>query len=528
MPFDRFTVEQLAGDLLPDADAATRRSPPASTAARTINVEAGIDPEEIRVNQVVDRVNTTGTVWLGTDARLRPVPRPQVRPDHPEGLLPVSSPSSTTPRSRPTAPTPRCPARSDSSARRLTLPRPGHAAERRSCRPSWPRSDRRNSTPRAQRAAASATRTGRATSWPNGGKAASVARPGRGRFRFAGRRLAQGAGRQSVLLGGEPPDKDTYTVTVKTELTGITGFKLEALTDPSLPGKGPGRGDAKRPNFVLNTLPSTAAPTARARPKPVKLRSGPGADFSQENFDVAGAIDDDPKTAWAHRPAVPQAALGHLRDDRARRVRRRHDADVHAGAEFRRRPHHRPAAASAITGDPQAGAAVAGRGRRDPAAKRRTEQAPTRSEPTAERHSTGLAKQLDDELRKTPRPTRRPCKPVTTLVMQELPTAAARRTSSSAATTATPGEAGLAGHARGAARRCRRRAAPTGSTLARWLVEPDNPLIGPRDGQPLVGRVLRPGAGQHAGGLRHQGRAADAPGAARLAGGRVHGTAAGR
>ncbi|WP_166824672.1 PSD1 and planctomycete cytochrome C domain-containing protein [Thalassoroseus pseudoceratinae] len=65
MPFDRFVVEQLAGDLLPDATLDQKiatgfhRTP-------TCNVEAGVDPEGNRVNQVLDRVNTTGTVFLGT------------------------------------------------------------------------------------------------------------------------------------------------------------------------------------------------------------------------------------------------------------------------------------------------------------------------------------------------------------------------------------------------------------------------------------------------------------------------------
>ena len=111
----------------------------------------------------------------------------------------------------------------------------------------------------------------------------------------------------SVLLVDDPPEKDTYTVTVETKLTGIRGFKLETLTDPSLPGNGPGRGDAQRPNFVLNTFAVRAAPTGEhGAAKAVKLTNA-RADFSQERYDVAGAIDDDPRTAWAiypqfHRP----------------------------------------------------------------------------------------------------------------------------------------------------------------------------------------------------------------------------------
>ena len=64
LPFDRFTVEQLAGDLLPDAGEAQRiatgfhRNTP-------INQEGGIDVEQFRIDSVFDRVGTTGTVWLG-------------------------------------------------------------------------------------------------------------------------------------------------------------------------------------------------------------------------------------------------------------------------------------------------------------------------------------------------------------------------------------------------------------------------------------------------------------------------------
>ena len=64
MPFDRFTVTQIAGDLLPEANEATRIATGFHRCAPT-NVEAGTDPEESRINQVFDRVNTTGAVWLG-------------------------------------------------------------------------------------------------------------------------------------------------------------------------------------------------------------------------------------------------------------------------------------------------------------------------------------------------------------------------------------------------------------------------------------------------------------------------------
>jgi hypothetical protein len=64
MPYDRFSIEQLAGDLVPEATEAQRIATGFHRSAPT-NVEAGSDPEETRVNQIIDRVNTTAAVWLG-------------------------------------------------------------------------------------------------------------------------------------------------------------------------------------------------------------------------------------------------------------------------------------------------------------------------------------------------------------------------------------------------------------------------------------------------------------------------------
>src|SRR5439155_1687647 len=64
MPFDRFVVEQMAGDMLPKA---TLEQKIATGFHRNtlINQEGGIDLEQFRVEAVADRVNTTGTVFIG-------------------------------------------------------------------------------------------------------------------------------------------------------------------------------------------------------------------------------------------------------------------------------------------------------------------------------------------------------------------------------------------------------------------------------------------------------------------------------
>jgi hypothetical protein len=64
MPFDRFTLEQVAGDLLPNP---TKSQVIATAFHRNtmINEEGGVKPEQFRVEAAIDRVNTTGAVWLG-------------------------------------------------------------------------------------------------------------------------------------------------------------------------------------------------------------------------------------------------------------------------------------------------------------------------------------------------------------------------------------------------------------------------------------------------------------------------------
>ncbi|WP_407679022.1 DUF1553 domain-containing protein [Candidatus Seribacter sulfatis] len=64
MPFDQFTIEQLAGDLLPSPSDAQKIASGFNRNHATTD-EGGVIPEEFRVEYVVDRVKTTGNVWMG-------------------------------------------------------------------------------------------------------------------------------------------------------------------------------------------------------------------------------------------------------------------------------------------------------------------------------------------------------------------------------------------------------------------------------------------------------------------------------
>ena len=64
LPFDQFTIEQFAGDLLPNATSEQRLATCFHRNHMT-NGEGGRDPEESRIDYVIDRISTTGTLWLG-------------------------------------------------------------------------------------------------------------------------------------------------------------------------------------------------------------------------------------------------------------------------------------------------------------------------------------------------------------------------------------------------------------------------------------------------------------------------------
>ena len=64
VPFDQFTIEQLAGDLLPQASERQRMGT-GFNRQTLINKEGGVDQEEYRCKATVDRAHTTGAVWLG-------------------------------------------------------------------------------------------------------------------------------------------------------------------------------------------------------------------------------------------------------------------------------------------------------------------------------------------------------------------------------------------------------------------------------------------------------------------------------
>ncbi len=108
----------------------------------------------------------------------------------------------------------------------------------------------------------------------------------------------------SLLAIGTRPDRDTYTISARSPLAGITGIRLEVLPDASLPHQGPGRNE--NGNFHLSEFQLlTFEPGAKAA-REIPL-ANPSADFDQQDWGIARALDGDEKTAWGIHPREGEA-----------------------------------------------------------------------------------------------------------------------------------------------------------------------------------------------------------------------------
>jgi hypothetical protein len=109
----------------------------------------------------------------------------------------------------------------------------------------------------------------------------------------------------SILSGGKKPERDTVTIEAVSADAAITALRLETLTDDSLPNRGPGRQD--NGNLHLTEIKIAAAPAGepmKRQPVPVARAL---ADFNQDGWDIAKALDGQPGTAWGIYPSIGNA-----------------------------------------------------------------------------------------------------------------------------------------------------------------------------------------------------------------------------
>jgi mono/diheme cytochrome c family protein len=105
----------------------------------------------------------------------------------------------------------------------------------------------------------------------------------------------------TLFSSGAKPDKDSYIITSSVPLTKITALRLDVLADPSLPMKGPGRQD--NGNLTLSEIEAQLFDPGAAQPVKLKFTRAT-ADFDQQGWTSAMAIDGNPATGWGIHPAV--------------------------------------------------------------------------------------------------------------------------------------------------------------------------------------------------------------------------------
>jgi hypothetical protein len=277
-PFDQFTVEQLAGDLLPDATD-DQKIGSGFNRNHMINYEGGAIAEEYHYAYLVDRVNTTSTTWLGVsmacaqchDHKYDPLSRsdfyrllaffnnvPERGLDGNRGnaspVLKLATP--------------------EQKARLAELQKAVDAGEKRL---AGPLPDIDASQTQWESTLASTP----ASPW-------KIVEP-TSALSSVNARL-RSLDDKSLLVSGENPAKDVYTLTFDPPASRLTALRLEALPDDSLPGRGPGR--AGNGNFVLSTV------RLSHRGTPIALKEAK-ADFSQNGYPIAAVLDDNPQSGWA-------------------------------------------------------------------------------------------------------------------------------------------------------------------------------------------------------------------------------------
>ncbi|MFM7322317.1 MAG: DUF1549 domain-containing protein, partial [Armatimonadota bacterium] len=283
LPFDLFTIEQLAGDLLPGATLSQRVATGFNRNHR-INTEGGVIAEEWRVENVVDRLETTGAVWLALsigcgrchDHKYDPISqRDFYRLFHYFNNVPESGTGVESPVNHPPV---------------VKVPGPDQAA-------AVAKADHRIADAKASAATVEAGLPARLAAWEarTGGKPEGTvwATPApEVSARNGSRPRALDAG----VIRSEPPapDKETFVLRIPAAGRTVSGVRLELFPDE--------RGRISRHdggNIVLTDLSATVDGA------PVRLAKAT-ADYAQDGFPAAHAIDDNPNTGWGVYPRTDQ------------------------------------------------------------------------------------------------------------------------------------------------------------------------------------------------------------------------------
>ncbi len=284
LPFDDFTLWQVAGDLLPDPSA-DQILATGFNRNHMINGEGGRIPEENRVDYVMDMTETFGTVWLGLTLNCCRCHDHKFDPLRQEEYYQLTAFFNQTPvdgggGSGQTPPVLSVPSdRQDFRIRQLN---------RELRQTEFLRDNRRNELAAAQAEWEARQLAGPVTSpWVLLKPLAASARS----------QVLAIQDDSAILASGSNPPTDEYVVDLQIpEKMTITGIRLDALRHPSMTGGGLARSDSG--NFVLTDLVIEHRSPLSGKSRPLDIQSAE-ATFEQGSHRIGGAFDEDPVSGWA-------------------------------------------------------------------------------------------------------------------------------------------------------------------------------------------------------------------------------------
>ena len=295
MPFDRFTIEQLAGDLLPDATL-EQKIATGFNRCHLLNGEGGAIAEEQRNVIVFDRVDVTATTWLGLtmacaqchDHKYDPITQKDFYRmfayfnNVPESGVPGGS-------GQYRIADPALPYGAEAELAKLKALEDASNAARTAAEKA-----QRSPEIAAAQAAWEASATGGTNTFWSNLEATELASQGGATID----KLRD----DSILVTGKNPDHDTYTLVLTNSLPVITGLRLETIPDGRFPAKGAGRSDSG--NAVLTDF------AASVGGRKISFRRAT-ADYTQQGFSPANVFDADKRSGWAFFPdtASPHALI---------------------------------------------------------------------------------------------------------------------------------------------------------------------------------------------------------------------------
>jgi len=290
MPFDEFTIQQLAGDLLPNATEQQRLATAFHRQTLT-NTEGGTDQEQFRVEACFDRTETTGAIWLGLTvgcARCHSHKYDAITQREYYQLFAVFNNADEQSMVLPKSPEEvaayqKAKARHDAALEAVQTKLREAQTRLAPELAVWEQQIQQQLADAAALPVTQHVLTDLAATCDEG-------------VTFA----PQSDG--SLLVTGTNPDRATYTLQGQIQAPAIHGLRLDVLPDPSLPAEGPGR--VAHGNFVLSELTLDIADTADfASARRLELHNG-RADFEQGDkpWKAAHVIDGKDDTGWAIAP----------------------------------------------------------------------------------------------------------------------------------------------------------------------------------------------------------------------------------